>query len=208
MQRLTHTDKRHNPITDTYTTQNHTCTTDTQTQPRGIYTTHTQRYRPQDTTKPHTHTTHTRRCSQIQIHRNAQRYTHHTHTQCKYTERDTHIVCHTMELQIQDKHPVSTQRHMSSHTHKHKHTHKCTETHTNKTPRQRHTTQICTTHTQVHSLSHAHARVRARPLLGFCRTVSIEGSAAALLLASALLPAAGLSLTSGPLPPALYHHLA
>ena len=79
---------------------------------------------------------------------------------------------------------------------------------TNKTPRQRHTTQICTTHTQVHSLSHAHARVRARPLLGFCRTVSIEGSAAALLLASALLPAAGLSLTSGPLPPALYHHLA
>ena len=61
--------------------------------------------------------------------------------------------------------------------------------------------------------THTHARAPSAGLLQNCFNRGFDGqkqdpSPAALLRVSALLPAAGLSLPSGPLPPPLYHHLA
>ena len=76
--------------------------------------------------------------------------THNTHTHPAKTHRKRH---HTMELQMQDKHPVSTQTHACYHTHISTNTHINALKHTH--------TQNTQTHTHTHTHTHRGTATRA-----------------------------------------------
>ena len=160
IQRLTQADRQHHPTTDTCM---YLCKTThvPQTHRHSLEASIQHTHRDTDHRTPpatHTHNTYTQMQSDTHTQKCIEVRATHTHTQRKRTGRD-----HTMELQMRDKHPVSTQTHACYHTHISTDTHINALKHTHKQ----------NTQTYRHTHTHTGTVTRARPLLVFGRTVSV-----------------------------------